>query len=435
MHLGDLHLISLAELLMTVAVCITIQAFFAASEAAIVVLDEHRMRAEGARDSASAAPVTRLLARRDRVLALTLTGANLATVVAASLSTTFLHQFGMRAALAAPFILAPFTLILGETIPKLVAFRRPMRVARIAAAPLRALSSALWPLLEAETGLSRAMRRMLGVPAELQSLFLTREDLAVLIRSLPDQLQHPARDAILPIERQMISRIFRFAGAEARKAMVPLVRVQAVALDSTVGEAIEVVRREGFSRLPVFRERIVDIVGVIHVFDLLEAPALDRPVSDLMRPVSYFAESTPLDEILLALQRTGQNMAVIVDEYGGAAGIVTLEDLLEEIVGEIEEEHRAGEDLVRVLNKRALRVMARTPITELNDRWGLKLPEADEYATIGGLVLEELGHIPRPGERIKLGGVTIIVARGDARAARELLVIIGRPHPGFSTRQ
>jgi len=197
--------------------------------------------------------------------------------------------------------------------------------------------------------------------------------------------------------------------------------------ETTIAAAIETVRREGFSRIPVFRRRITDIVGVIHVFDLLQAPDLTRPVSDVMRPVSYFPESMPLDEAMVAMQRTGENLAVIVDEYGGSAGILTLEDLLEEIVGDIEDEHDLGEELAKVVSPRLLSVMGRAPIAELNERFGLKLPEADGYATIGGLVVERLGHIPKPGEKLGVDDLTITVSRSDARAVRELMVALTNP--------
>ena len=146
-----------------------------------------------------------------------------------------------------------------------------------------------------------------------------------------------------------------------------------------------------------------------------------------MRPVSYFPESMPLDEVLVALQRTGENLAVIVDEYGGAAGIITVEDLLEEVVGEIDDEHDKTEEIARVVNRVTLNVSARAPIAELNERFALRLPEGDEYATIGGLVLERLGHIPQPGEQLKIPGMTITVIRSDVRAVRELRLALERP--------
>jgi CBS domain containing-hemolysin-like protein len=417
----------LGGLIAALAACVLVQAFFAASEIAMVVTDESKLGTANARDKRETPLLLALLRRRERVLALTLTGANLATVIAASVLTTFLHHFGPNTSYLAPVILAPLTLLIGESLPKLLTFRHPITFARIAAGPLRLLEVAFWPLLEAETIVSRWLRKLAGVPAGMQSVFITREDLSLMIRSLGDQPQPPTADAILPTERQMISRIFRFKNAEARQAMVPLVRVEAVALETTLAEAAESARHTGFSRIPVFEGRIVNIVGVLHVFDLLEAPDLSRPVAEVMRQVVYFAESTPLDQILLTFQRTGQNLAVIVDEYGGAAGILTLEDLLEEIVGEIEEEHGSGEELVRVISPRALNASARATVTELNERFRLRLPESGEYATIGGLVVERLGHIPRPGEQVKAGEATLTVVRADARAVREILITPSRP--------
>jgi len=410
-----------------VVVCVLLQAFFAASEIALVSADELKVRAESAQGSAESRALEALLARRERLLALTLTSNNLATVIAAVTLTSFLHAIRPELSVWAPFILAPISLLIGESLPKQLTLRNPTAFARYAARPLRVLAAIVSPILAAETALTRGLRSLVGVSPDGETTFMSREDLARVVhrRGQPEgSADH--NDAILPAERQMISRIFRFSRADARKAMVPLVRVDAVPEEITVAGAIEMVRREGFSRLPVFRGRITDIVGVVHVFDLLQAPDLSRPVSELMRPVSYFPESMPLDEVLVALQRTGENLAVIVDEYGGAAGIIALEDLLEEIVGEIEDEHDLRENLVRIINRRTLAVAARTPIAELNDRFALRLPEGDEYATIGGLVVERLGHIPQPGEQLKVGDLEIAVTRSDARAVRELRVQLNR---------
>jgi CBS domain containing-hemolysin-like protein len=418
---------SVAVLIVALLGCLLVQAFFAASEIALVSADDFKLRAESETGDARSTAVGSLLVNRDRLLALTLSGTNLATVVAAVLLTRYLHLLGPNYDYLAPFILTPVMLLLGESIPKLLALRNPHRYARFVARPLRFLAMLLAPLLFVATLMSRMLRRLAGVPPDTESVFFSRDDLARLMRRRHSDPAAPPHDAILPAEQQMISRLFRFSRADARKAMVPLVRVDGVPEETTLAAAIETVRREGFSRIPVFRRRITDIVGVIHVFDLLQAPDLTRPVSDVMRPVSYFPESMPLDEALVAMQRTGENLAVIVDEYGGAAGILALEDLLEEIVGDIEDEHDLGEELAKVVNSRVLSVMGRAPIAELNDHFGLKLPEADEYATIGGLVVEHLGHIPKPGEKLSVGDLTINVTRSDSRAVRELMVTLANP--------
>jgi putative hemolysin len=415
-------------LIAALAGCLVVQAFFAASEIALVSADDLKVRAGSEGGHARSRVLGELLTNRDRLLALTLTGTNLATVVAAVVLTSYLHRNNKpHLVYLAPFILTPITLVLGESIPKLLTLMKPHAFALFAARPLRFLATVLAPLLYAETLLSRLLRRLAGVPADAESVFLSREDLARLMRRRPSDAGAPSHDDILPAEQLMISRIFRFSQAEARKAMVPLVGVDAVPEETSLAAAIETVRREGFSRIPVFRRRITDIVGVVHVFDLLQAPDLSRPVSDIMRPVSYFPESMPLDEALVAMQRTGENLAVVVDEYGGSAGILTLEDLIEEIVGDIEDEHDLREELAKVVSPRVLSVVGRAPITELNERFGLKLSEADEYATIGGLVVERLGHIPKPGEKLSEGELTITVTRSDARAVRELILTLAHP--------
>ncbi|HVA77145.1 MAG TPA: hemolysin family protein [Candidatus Binataceae bacterium] len=419
---------TLLGLVAALVACVAVQAFFAASEIAVVSADEVKVRAESERGDSRSHALGALLASRDRLLALTLTSNNIATVLAAVMLTAFLHRACPGYSYWAPFILAPITLVFGESIPKMIALGNPLGFARYVSRPLRILAAILAPVLVAETWLSRGMRRVVGVAPDAESVFMSREDLARLLhRRASDSFPQDQHDAILPSERQMISRIFRFSRADARKAMVPLMRVDAVPYDVTLAAAIEAVRRAGFSRLPVFRERITDIVGVVHVFDLLQAPDLSRPISEVMRPVSYFPESMPLDEVLVALQRTGENLAVIVDEYGGAAGIITVEDLLEEVVGEIDDEHDHAEEIARIVNRVTVTVAARAPIAELNERFALNLPEGDEYATIGGLVLERLGHIPQPGEQLNIPGMTITVTRSDVRAVRELRLALERP--------
>jgi putative hemolysin len=420
--------ITIVWLVIALLGCLVVQAFFAASEIALVSADDLKVRAGSEGGHERSRVLGELLANRDRLLALTLTGTNVATVVAAVVLTSYLHQSGRHHLVyLAPFILTPITLVLGESIPKLLTLTNPHGFALIAARPLRFLATILAPLLYAETVLSRMLRRLAGVPFDAESVFLSRDDLARLMRRRATDAPEQPQDAILPVEQLMISRIFRFSQADARKAMVPLVGVDAIPEESSLAAAIETVRREGFSRIPVFRRRITDIVGVVHVFDLLQAPDLSRPVSDVMRPVSYFPESMPLDEALVAMQRTGENLAVIVDEYGGSAGILTLEDLIEEIVGDIEDEHDLGEELAKIVSPRVLSVVGRAPIAELNDRFGLRLSEADEYATIGGLVVERLGHIPKPGEKLIDGDLTITVTRSDARAVRELMLTLAHP--------
>jgi CBS domain containing-hemolysin-like protein len=154
-----------------------------------------------------------------------------------------------------------------------------------------------------------------------------------------------------------------------------------------------------------------------------------------MRSVSYFSEATPLDEILVALQRTRETLAVVVDEYGGASGIISMEDLLEEVVGDIEDEHDVREEHARIVGPQTIVVSAQAAVSEINERFGLHLPERAEYATVAGLVVEGLGHIPMVGEQLKSGDVTIRVTRSDARAVREVVITLDHPLPASDSRR
>jgi putative hemolysin len=426
---------TLAEAIAGVALCLAGQSFFSACEIAVISVDDFKLRAAVEAGERGARRLNSLLQRRDRLLGAILTATNLATIGAAALLTTYMHHNWPHHELISGFILAPLTLLLGETVPKMLALRRPMRLARLAAPVLRLWSLLLTPLLYPEIALSRGLRRLAGVSGEETGSYIGREDLVRLLQRQAADSARAQPDLIQPDESLMIGRIFRFTRAEARRAMVPLSRVEAVAQNSTLASAAEVVRREGFSRLPVYAERPSNLIGVVHVFDLLEAPDLSRPVREIMRPVSYFAQSTGLDEILLALQRTRENIAVVVDEYGDAAGIITVEDLLEEVVGEIEDEFDVREELVRPLGAQSLAVAARTPLSLLNERFGLRLPEGEGYASIGGLVLERLGHIPKAGEQLKVADVTLKVLRADARAVRDLLLTVDHPLPSARARR
>src|SRR5271163_3569205 len=232
--------------------CLVVQAFFAASEIALVSADDLKVRAGSEGGHERSRVLGKLLTNRDRLLALTLTGTNVATVIAAVVLTSFLHQTRPHLVYLAPFILTPITLVLGESIPKLLTLTNPHAFALRAARPLRFLATILAPLLYAETVLSRMLRRLAGVPFDAESVFLSRDDLARLMRRRATDAPEQPQDAILPVEQLMISRIFRFSQADARKAMVPLVGVDAIPEESSLAAAIETVRREGFSRIPVF---------------------------------------------------------------------------------------------------------------------------------------------------------------------------------------
>ncbi|MEA2625004.1 MAG: magnesium and cobalt exporter, family [Candidatus Binatota bacterium] len=230
----------------------------------------------------------------------------------------------------------------------------------------------------------------------------------------------PADEPILERER-VIRRIFRFRELTAGDLAVPLVRVAAISDDLAVGDAIHRIRRDRFSRIPVFHVRMFDIIGVLHALDLVGPREAGAPLLPYVRPVFYAPESKRADALLATLRYEGIKMAVVVDEYGGAIGIVTVEDLLEAIVGELGGEHDAASELSSVVEEGRTRLDARYKVAHANERFGWNLPEGD-YETLAGLMLAHLGRIPRSGEEIEVAGFILRVTVADTRAIREIEV-------------
>ena len=215
-------------------------------------------------------------------------------------------------------------------------------------------------------------------------------------------------------EAELIDNIFDLGDTVVREVMVPLVEVTMLPDTASPPEAIRLIQERGFSRIPVYRQRETSIVGVVAAMDLLSRGAEATTLDELKRPPYYVPETKRIDDLLREMQRSRTHIAVVVDEYGGSTGIVTLEDILEQIVGEIQDEHDRTPASVERLPDGSYRVAARTNIDELNEAFDWTLPKHD-YETVAGLVLATLGRIPRAGEVFQIPGYTITVLQTDAR--------------------
>lgn len=221
-------------------------------------------------------------------------------------------------------------------------------------------------------------------------------------------------------ERHMARRVYDFGDVAVGDIMVPLVDVIAVRDDSKIDEVMRVATRDEYSRLPVFRERLPNVVGLLHVFDLL-VPGDAHTAADLMRPPTFVPEMTSASDVLRRLQEDGVNLAVVIDEYGGAVGIVAIEDILEEVVGEIADEYDTQEDPVREIGPGAWAVDGRAEIERLNERFTWNLPSG-EYETLAGLLLSRFERVPAEGDNLELPGVTLRVTRCSLRSIDEVRV-------------
>jgi putative hemolysin len=196
--------------------------------------------------------------------------------------------------------------------------------------------------------------------------------------------------------------------------MVPRNRIVGLPIEATVGDAVRLAGEHQFSRYPLYRETLDQIEGVLHIHDLLSASALDAPLTDFRRPIPFAPEAKKCDELLSELRTGHHHAAVVVDEFGGTAGWVTVEDLLEELVGEIRDEHDDEEEVIRSVGRRAWLVDGGAPVDDVNRMLNMEIPEGD-YETIAGFLLEEMERIPRKGESHEIEGARFTILEVDAR--------------------
>jgi putative hemolysin len=340
-------------------------------------------------------------------------GAAVAAVVAAGATgLALLISTGGMSVVAVPIlVLAPVAVLAADLLPRALAqAERRVLPVHIRTFAHRVLAVACTPLRWIES----AAARLTGGSGE--------HPVPALGQVLSDLLrrERPGEETALS-SPQVIRRIFQFQETRVREVMVPLIHIYAVRDDAPIEEALTLAAREKVSRVPVFQQRMYNIIGIVHAFDLLGEARLQEPVTTLMRPPLYVPENRLAHQQLRLMQRRGINMAIVVDEHGGTVGIVTVEDLLEEIVGEIEDEYDEREILFEPLADGTVRIEGAMEIDRLNELFPWRLPAGD-YETIAGLVVTQLGRVPRPGVRVKLAHVTIEVTRADARAVRQVIV-------------
>jgi CBS domain containing-hemolysin-like protein len=410
-------------LLWIVVAAILVTAFFSAAEMSFIAANRVRLRHLAEEGDRAARRYLEAFARPERILSTAMLGVTIAHITASEVATWWLlPTLGHgAAALVATAVLTPLVLVFGEVIPKAVAREWATSLIRWIFRAMEAASVVLLPLTWGATALvSRTLARLGRAPTSTRQL-VSREELKLLLQMEPTEADVTSREAA------MIDRIFDLGETSVREVMVPLVDVAALPETATPAEAVGLVRERGFSRIPVFTDRVYNIVGVVTAMDLLRRGAGAGTVRDLMRPATYVPETKRIDDLLREMQRARIHLAVVVDEYGGAVGIVTLEDILEEIVGEIEDEHDRAPATVERLPDGSFRVAGRMRVDELNETLDWQLPTGD-FETVGGLVLATVHRIPLPGEEFPVGRHTVTVIEADAR--RVLTVRITPPAGG-----
>ncbi|MBI3457684.1 MAG: HlyC/CorC family transporter [Candidatus Rokubacteria bacterium] len=395
--------------LAVVLACFLVSAFFSAAEMAFIAANRIRLRHLAEQGARVAQRYMEAFQRPERLLSTAMMGVTIAHVSASALVTALLLPwFGRKAPLWTTVILAPLILVFGEILPKTLTQQRATVVALRTFDALRAAAWLLTPLVWTTHVIVGGILGGLGYRAR-QDPFVSRDDLRLLF-----QVEPGGTTDVKEEEREMIEGIFDLGETSVREVMVPLVDVVAVPEEASVPDAVARISESGHSRLPVYRERIDNVIGIVTALDILHRGAEEETVKALLRPAYYVPETKRIDDLLRELQRQRIQLAVVVDEYGGSEGIVTVEDVVEEIVGEIEDEHERQPSTLTSLPDGSYLVAGRLGIDELNEALEWKVPKKD-YETVAGLILSVLGRIPRPGEQIVVETYELSVVDADER--------------------
>jgi putative hemolysin len=384
-------------------------AFFGSAETALFAASRMTLRRLQDAGDRGARAAHQLLEDPGTLLTTLLAGNTIAnvgsSVVATSIALSLLGR--QRGELVAFIGATALVLVLGEIAPKTLAVRYADQWAIRVAGTVRVVSGILTPLVRVLSLAGTTMVRPFGGAITPRAPLVTEDQLRFLVQVGEEE------GVLEQKEREMIHSIFEFGDTLVREVMRPRVDLIAVPAKATINEALGLVMEYGHGRLPVFEGSIDHVVGVVYVRDLL--PALrqgrfDQPVAEVQRPPFFVPETKKVDELFREMQRRKVSMALVVDEYGGTAGLVTMEDLLEEIVGEIQDEYDLEEKPIQLLDDRTAVVNGRTSIEEVNETLALELP-VEEVDTIAGLVYAMAGRVPVQGETVTVRGAELRVER------------------------
>jgi putative hemolysin len=373
-----------------------LEGLFSGSEIALLSADKFLLQAESKKGSTGARLALDLARHPERILSTTLLMTSLCVIGISALIELWLLGSGQEhSEILGILITSPLIVIFGELIPKTVFQGRAQSVSTWVAWPITAAYYLLFPITRL---LGAYTSRVSKIVSPIEDLLGTRrKSVREEIRSM--LTWNRKETELKSSERRMIRRIFDFRETEAKHTLIPLVRVEAIEQGATIREALERFRKHRHSRMPVYQERIDNIVGVLEVSDLFHVTDIELSIRGYVGSAHYAAESQPLEDLIRDMTREDTELAVVVDEYGGAIGILTLEDIIEEIVGEIDDEYDTRSAPVQPIGENSWLVPARTPIAVIQDSIPIVLPEGD-YETLGGFLLQQFGRIPEAGDEL-----------------------------------
>lgn len=386
---------SVAMRLIILIICLVLSAFFSSAETALTTVSKIRMRSLAEEGNKRAELVLKITDNSSKMLSAILIGNNLVNISASSLATTLaIALFGSAGAGIATGILTILILIFGEISPKTMATIRSEKMALRYCKVIWALMYILTPLIIIINALAYLFIRLLRVDPTEKNKVMTERELRTIV-----ELSHES-GVIEMEEKQMINNVFDFGDSKAQEVMVQRIDMTFVQIDSTYDEILEIFREDKFTRLPVYEESADDVVGILNIKDLLLCDREQFSLREIMREPYFTYEQKNTAELLIEMRQSSINIAIVLDDYGMTAGLITLEDLIEEIVGEIRDEYDEDEeDPIQKLSDREYLVEGSMNLEDFSNALHLHL-ESDDYDSIGGYMIGLLDHLPKLRESL-----------------------------------
>lgn len=397
-----------------------LSAFFSSSETAMMAVNKIRIRNLADAGLSSAVILIKVLDNQSKMLSAILIGNNIVNISASSLMTVVVTEaFGSAYVGVATGVLTLLVLIFGEITPKTTATLYSESMALRFAKPIYLLMQVLTPVIFIVDKLSLGVLRLLHIDPNKKPEAITEEELRTIV-----EVSHE-EGVIESDEKKMIYNVFDFGDSVARDIMVPRIDMTFIDVNSTFEEILEVFRQEKYTRYPVYEETTDNVIGIVNIKDLiLQERDAKFDLRDYLREPMYTYEFKKTAELMVELRKTLNNIAIVLDEYGATAGLITMEDMLEEIVGEIRDEYDEDEeDLVKKLNAKEFAIDAAMKLDDLNDQIGFHL-ESEDYDSIGGFVIGLLDHLPEEGEEVIYENLRLVVEKVERNRIETIHIYI-----------
>jgi putative hemolysin len=395
---------------LAILVLIGLSAFFSSSEIAMFSLARHRVESLVEEGVPGAAVVQELKSDPHRLLITILVGNNIVNIAMSSIATGLfaIYLSQGQAVIAATFGITTLVLLFGESAPKSYAVENTESWALRIASPLKYSELALLPLVVVFDYLTRIVNRVTGGRSAIETTYVTRDE-------IQNMIQTGEREGVIEEEeREMFQRIFRFNRTIAKEVMTPRLDMTAVPKDATLDEAIETCVQSDHERIPVYEGNLDNIIGIVTLRDLIREKDYGEGASDLtdvVQPTLHVPESKNVDELLEEIQDNRMRMVIVIDEFGTTEGLITLEDMVEEIVGDILEGDE--EEPFEFVEDDVVIVRGEVNIDEVNETLGLDLPEGEEFETLAGFIFNRAGRLVEEGETIEYDSITIRIEQVD----------------------